>query len=97
MHPGYNTPGTISMGSSWRYTEVSDGWEGYFPREPSRHEDSSGLIYPGMMTTDVSHVLPFLVITYWRLLAWKRVLRGMKYFRKAFIFSIFKLVYIVLP
>lgn len=42
------------------YTEVTDNWEGHLPREPSRPEDSSSLMHPGMMTTEVSHnVLTF--------------------------------------
>ena len=90
MQPGYNTPDTISMASSCRYTEVTDNWEGRLLREVSRHKDSSGLTHPGMMITEVSHSLTFLVISYWQLLAWRRVLRSMEYFRKTFIFSIFK-------
>lgn len=64
MQPGYNTPDTISMGSSCRYTEVTDDWEGRLLREVSRHKDSSGLTYPGMMITEVSQSVTFLVISY---------------------------------
>lgn len=53
IQPGYNIADTINMGISCRYTEVTDDWEGHFPREPSRREDASGLIHPGMMTTEV--------------------------------------------
>lgn len=78
--------------SSGRYTE---DWEGHLPREPSRHEHCSGLIHPGTMTTEVSHkVLTSLVISYWQLLAWQKVLRDMEYLKETFTFSIFKFVYI---
>lgn len=40
---------------SWGYTEVTENWEGHLPREPSRPEDSSSLMPPGLMATEVSH------------------------------------------
>lgn len=47
--------------ASWGYTEVTDNWEGHLPREPTRPEDSSSLMPPGLMATEVSHN----VLTFW--------------------------------
>lgn len=97
MQPAYNTPDTRSMGSSEDILKLRMIGKDICP------ENLPGVrilvvLYMLEWQPQKFHfwkkkVLTFLVSSNWQLLAWRRVLRDMEYFRTC-IFSIFKLVYI---